>query len=245
MSGRLDGKVAVVTGAGSGLGKATAELFHREGAKVIAGDISGRQEETAASLGDRAIGVRVDVSDRDAVARMIDAGVQKFGSIDVVANVAGIDGPLGPLVNISPEDFQRLVDVNLKGPLNVMQAAIPVMLEGGGGSIVNVASNSAERIFPMIGGYAATKAALVALSRAFAVENATDGIRVNVVNPGVIDTPMSRSVPPEAFDAAIALTPMKRPSEPGEIAKALLYLASDESSFATGTVLTIDGGMTI
>lgn len=245
MPGRLDGKVAVITGAGSGLGKATAELFHAEGAEVVLGDISGSQDDVAAALGDRALAVQVDVTRRGEVDALIQAAVDAFGGLDVVANVAGVDGELLPVADVSEESFQRVFDVNLKGPLYVMQAAVPLMAANGGGSIVNVASASAAKAFPLMGAYASSKAALIALSRAFAVENIGHGIRVNAVSPGAIDTPLARALPPEMFDGAVAATPIKRAAEPHEIAEALLFLASEESAFATASLVFMDGGMSV
>lgn len=245
MSGRLVGRVAVITGAGSGVGKAAAELFHSEGAKVVLGDVSGRQDDVAAALGDGALPVQVDVTRRDEVEALIRAAVDTFGGLHAVANVAGIDGELTPAAAISDADFQRVMDVNLKGPLYAMQAAVPLMAENGGGSIVNVASATTKKAFPLMGSYACSKAALIALSRTFAVENADHGVRVNVVSPGAIDTPLARALPPEMFDAAVAATPIKRPAEPREIAEALLFLASDESAFATASVIDVDGGMSV
>lgn len=243
MSRRLDGKVAVITGAGSGLGKATAELFHDEGAKVVLGDISGNQESVAEALGDGALAVQVDVTRRTEVQALVQAAVDAFGGLDVVANVAGIDGELIAVADVSEESFQRLFDVNLKGPFYAMQAAVPIMAANGGGSIVNVASASAAKAFPMMGAYATSKAALIALTRAFAVENIGHGIRVNAVSPGAIDTPLARALPPAMFDGAVAATPIKRPADPREIAEALLFLASEESAFATASLMFMDGGM--
>lgn len=244
MSQRLAGKTAVITGAGSGLGRATAELFHREGARVVLGDVSGKQDEVAAALGDGAVAVQVDVRERDQVAVLVQTAIESFGALDVVANVAGVDGDLIPSADVSDEEFERVLDINLKGPWRVMQAAVPVMAARGGGAIVNVASSGAVKAFPLMGAYATSKAGLIALSRAFAVETIGQGIRVNVVNPGAIDTPLARALPPEYQEAAVTATPIKRYADPREIAEAILFLASDASSFAMASVVTVDGGMT-
>ncbi|MEZ0365897.1 SDR family NAD(P)-dependent oxidoreductase [Mycobacterium sp. pUA109] len=245
MTQRLAGKTAVITGAGSGLGRATAALFHREGAQVVLGDISGQQNEAADQLGRNALAVSVDVTRPDQVASLIRAAVTEFGALDVVANCAGIDGELTPAAAISNANMQRVFDVNFMGPFHAMRAAIPVLIERGGGSIINVASATTEKAFPMLAAYAASKSALVSLTRAFGAEYAAAGIRVNVVSPGVIDTPLSRAFPPEMFDGAVQATPIKRPATPEDIANALLFFASDDSAFATAGTLFVDGGMSV
>jgi NAD(P)-dependent dehydrogenase (short-subunit alcohol dehydrogenase family) len=245
MTQRLAGKTAVITGAGSGLGRATAQLFHREGAQVVLGDVSGREKETADDLGQGAIAVSVDVTHREQVEALIAAAVAEFGTLNVLVNCAGIDGDLAPVVMISDANMQRVLDVNFMGPFYAMRAAVPVLLEAGGGSIINVASSSTEKAFPMLAAYAASKAALVSLTRAFGAEHAAAGIRANVVSPGVIDTPLSRAFPPGMFEAAVDGTPIKRPATPVDIANALLFLASDDSAFATASTFFIDGGMSV
>ena len=175
---------------------------------------------------------------------MIAAAIEAFDGLDVVVNVAGIDGALIPAADVEDEEFDRVLDVNLKGPWRVMQAAVPELIARGGGAIVNVASSGAVKAFPLMGAYATSKAGLIALSRAFAVENIAHGIRVNVVNPGAIDTPLARALPQEYQDAAVSGTPIQRFAEPREIAEAILFLASDASSFAMASVVTVDGGMT-
>lgn len=243
MRGRLNGKVAVVTGAASGLGAATARLFHAEGARVVLGDVSGGQKEVADELGDGAVAVHVDVTQRAEVENLIRTATDTFGRLDCVINVAGIDGPLAPAATISEEEFRKVFEVNVVGPLHVMQTALPQLVDAGGGAIVNVASSSAVKAFPMMGAYTASKSALIALSRAFAVENIGYGVRVNVVNPGAMDTPMARALPPEMFEGATAATPIQRPADPAEVAEGILFLASDAASFAVASVVTLDGGM--
>jgi len=245
MGQRLAGKVAVITGAGSGLGRATATVFHREGAKVVLGDISGREKEVADLLGRDAVPVSVDVAQPDQVDALIRTAVSEFGRLDVLANIAGIDGELTPAVSISDANMQRVLAVNFWGPFYAMRAAVPVMRAAGGGSIINIATASTEKVFPMLGAYAASKAALVSLTRAFGAEHAAEGIRVNAVSPGVIDTPLARAFPPGVFEAAFEGTPIKRPAAPEEIANAVLFFASVDSSFATASTLFVDGGMSV
>jgi NAD(P)-dependent dehydrogenase (short-subunit alcohol dehydrogenase family) len=245
MSARLDGKVAVITGAGSGLGRATAALFHREGAQVVLGDITGNEKEVAGGLGEGAFAVSADVTQPAEVDALIAAAVTEFGGLDILANCAGIDGELTPAAQISDATMRRVLEVNFMGPFFTMRAAVPVMLERGGGSIINVASATTQKAFPMLGAYAASKSALISLTRSFGADHAAQGIRANVVSPGVIDTPLSRAFPPEMFDGAVAMTPIKRPATPEDVAYALLYLASDESSVVTLATFAIDGGMSV
>jgi NAD(P)-dependent dehydrogenase (short-subunit alcohol dehydrogenase family) len=245
MSGRLDGKVAVITGAGSGLGRATAGLFHREGAKVVLGDISGRQDEVAGELGDGALAVQVDVTSREQNEALIARAVEAFGGIDVLACCAGVDGELAAGAEISDESLRTVIEVNLWGPFHAMRAAVPRMIERGGGSIITIASATTDKAIPMLGAYATSKAALVRLTRGFGTEYIAQGIRSNVVSPGAIDTPLSRALPPAMFDASVEATPIGRPAEPEEIAQAILFLASDESSFVTAASFAVDGAMSV
>jgi NAD(P)-dependent dehydrogenase (short-subunit alcohol dehydrogenase family) len=240
---RLAGKTAVITGAGSGLGRATAELFSREGARVVLGDISGQERDVADQIGPTAVAVSVDVTQRDQVEALIHTAVTEFGTLDVLVNCAGVDGDLTPAAEISDANMQRVFDVNFLGPFYAMRAAIPILIDGGGGSIINITSASTEKAMPFLAAYAASKAALVSLTRAFGVEYAAAGVRVNAVSPGVIDTPLARAIPPEMFAGAVQATPAKRPASPEDIAGALLFFASDESAFATAGTLFVDGGL--
>ncbi|WP_153415658.1 SDR family NAD(P)-dependent oxidoreductase [Nocardia macrotermitis] len=242
-AGRLAGKVAVITGAGSGIGRASALLFAREGAKVVCADISGRQDKTAADIGEAAVAVSADVSKSVEVQRMIAAAVDSFGRLDVLFNNAGMSGKRGPLADLDEESFDTVVAVNLKGAYLGMKYAIPAMLASGGGSVINTASASALVGWQGIAAYAAAKGGIVQLTKSVALDYATQNIRVNAICPGMTWTglagapedgePPTDVVPPQ---------PMKRWGKPIELASAALFLASDEASFITGAAIPVDGG---
>jgi NAD(P)-dependent dehydrogenase (short-subunit alcohol dehydrogenase family) len=246
--GRMAGKVAIVTGAGSGIGRAVTELLHREGARVIAADISGQEKETCDALGEGALPVTVDVSNRGEVEAAVQQAKDAFGRLDVLCNCAAVEGAPAPLVAYPDEQFDRLLDVNLKGMFYAMRAAFPLLAESGSGSIVNIASTQALFAVPAASGYAASKGGVVSMSRVAALEFAAAKVRVNVICPGLIDTPMMdrfrQAAPPEVLDQVIAATPLGRLGRPEEMAQCALFLASDESSYVTGSILTADGGYT-
>lgn len=243
--GRLSGKVAIVTGAGSGMGAATAKMFCAEGAKVIAADITGKEKETAALAGPNCLPFNVDVSKTQAVKAMVQAAVDNFGKLDIIFNNAGVNGLLAETADYDEDEWDRIVGINLKGVFLGMKYAIPEMLKQGGGSIINTASMAATVAFPMMPAYCASKGGVVSLTRLTAAEYANRKIRVNAILPGAIESGMTRGLPPDYLAGAIAGTPMGRIGAPEEIATLALYLASDESTFITGTFTPVDGGYTV
>lgn len=244
MAGRLEGKVAVVTGAGSGMGWAIVERFCREGARVVAVDISGKQNALAQQLGSSCLPFQADVSSTDDVQAMLAAAMEHFGQLNVLCNNAAIQGTMRLTAEYDVEEFDRVMAVNTRSVFLGMRYGIPLMLKSGGGSIVNTASMASKVAFPQLVAYAASKGAVMMMSKNAAVEYADQGIRVNCFCPGSIDTGMTRGMPAEYMEAVINANPVKRIGRPEEIADLALFLASDESSFITGTEILIDGGYT-
>jgi NAD(P)-dependent dehydrogenase (short-subunit alcohol dehydrogenase family) len=247
---RLKDKVAVITGSAAGIGRSAAEIFVREGARVIVADLNrDGAESVAAALGAMALAVGVDVSDSADVKRMIQASVERFGRLDILVNNAGYGIP-GTVVTTEEDDWDALIAVNLKGVYLCCKHAIPVMAAQGGGAIVNTASNVATVGILDRAAYVASKGGVAALTRAMALDHAGENIRVNCVAPGVTwssyyDRMVASHPDPETFIAKLrARAPVNRWAEPVEIANAILWLASDEASFATGAMFTVDGGMT-
>lgn len=250
--GWLQHKVAIVTGAASGMGRATAELFAREGASVVIADVLDADGEAAAesirAAGGTARFVHTDVSRESDVRDLIAFTEREFGRLDTIFNNAGIEQPVTPSDQVTEELFDRVIGVNLKGTFFGCKHAIPALRRAGGGTIVN---NSSVSAFANVGGnisYGASKGAIMSLTRILAIELAREHIRVNAICPGVIDTPMNSRNLDEADDADrvrerwMSATPMGRMGTPEEIARTVLYLASDMSSFTTGIGLLIDGG---
>ncbi|MBI4537235.1 MAG: SDR family oxidoreductase [candidate division NC10 bacterium] len=246
---RLPGKVAIVTGGGSGIGEATAMLFGREGARVVVADIRGEAAERTARLiqnaGGAACAIPADVTKAHDVERMVQGAVQGYGRLDILVNNAGT-GIRGDVLDLSEDDWDRVMDANLKGVFFGCKYAIPAMIKSGGGAIVNTAS-----IYAVVGGslscvYPATKAGVVAFSKHTALRYARHNIRVNCVCPGHTDTPLIQGLlgDPEARKELLKSYPLGRLGRPMDVAYAMLFLASDEAAFITGTELLVDGGYT-
>ena len=236
VSGRLEGKVALVTGAGSGIGRATVHRFAAEGARVVAADLDeDRARETCAGLGD-VVAVGADVCDAAAAARMVAAAVEAFGGLDVFHNNAGMPEAVKPLSEITRAEWDAVIDVNLTALFVGAQAVVPAM---GSGTILVTASIIASRPRAGLAAYVASKAGVIGLARALALELAPD-IRVNVINPGPARTPMLGAF---GFDeTAGEALPLGRLIEPEDIAAAAVYLASDDARAVTGAVFNVDGG---
>lgn len=244
MGDRLKGKVAVVTGAGSGIGKATVKRFIEEGAKVVAVDISGKQDEVAAALGPNCVPFRADVSKSADVQAMLKLAKTKFGGLHVLVNNAAIEGHMAPVAEYPEEEWEKVIAINLRSVFLGMKYAIPMMLESGGGSIVNTASMAANVAFPTMSAYCAAKGGVKQLTKTAAVEYAAQKIRANSICPGTIQTAITDALPKEYIQKIIEANPVKRIADPSEVANLALFLASDESAFITATEITIDGGYT-
>ena len=242
-------KVALVTGGGSGIGRAAAEIFAERGGAVVVADINEAGAkvtvEKIAAKGLRAEAVRCDVSSLADVQAAVETTRRVFGRLDVVINCAGILR-MSLLTETTEEDWNTVIRVNLMGAFNVTKVAMRAMEPQGGGSIVHIASRAAIQVKEMHGAYAASKAGIVQLTKTAALEGARHGIRVNCACPGFTDTPFTRSVHGEEVFASWAkVCPLGRAAQPEEIARTLLFLASDEASFVTGAVLSVDGGRTL
>lgn len=246
--GRLDDKVAIVTGAGAGMGKAAAILFAKEGAKVVAADwVAEWGEEVVKTIkdaGGEAVFVKTDVSKTEDIVRMIRTAVETYGKLNVLYNNAGIASDWASTTDWTEENFEKVISINVKGVWLGMKYAIPEMLKSGGGSIINAASIAADAAQRGSCIYAASKGAVISMSRVTAVEYADKNIRVNCIKPGDIRTPMLLGVLDDAgIKRVVAGIPQGRLGEPEEVAQVALFLASDDASHITGEKITVDGGI--
>jgi NAD(P)-dependent dehydrogenase (short-subunit alcohol dehydrogenase family) len=252
----LQGHSVIVTGAANGIGRAIALAFAASGARVAVGDVLAedgqRTVATITDAGGSALFVEADVSKADDARGLVAAAVERFGGVDVLVNNAGVGGVRLPLHELEPEDFDRVIDVNLRGTFLCSKYAIPHLLAGKAGRIVNVASTYGVIGAPLSAAYCASKAAIINLTRQMAIDYGPEGLRVNALCPGYIDTGLGRRGPaltPAEFEAATtvretaaALQPLGRQGSPAEVAGVAVFLASEQASFITGAILPVDGG---
>lgn len=256
---KLKSKVAIVTGAGQGIGKAIALELAKEGAKVVVSDINQEHIDEAVKeikkLGSDAIGIKADVSNSSEVGNMVKKTLEQFKTIDILVNNAGIY-PFKPLTEITEDDWDKVLDVNLKGIFYCTKAVIQKMINQKSGNIINIASIDGAVVGGVIGfmglvHYASSKGGVLGFTRAAAAELAQYGVRVNAIAPGAIETPTTKTLiekapgAKEAMDKFIQFVPLKRMGKPEDIAKVAAFLASDDSSYITGQLIVVDGGYTL
>ena len=247
--GQLDGKVALITGAGSGIGRASALAFAREGAKVAVADIvvEGGEETVrmVKEAGGEAFFIKVDVANAADVEAMVNTVVDTYGRIDCAYNNAGIEGRLASTDEYPEDMFDKVIDINLTGVWLCMKYELPHMLKQGGGAIVNTASGAGLIGVSGMSAYVASKHGVIGLTKTAALEYAKSGIRVNAVCPGLIQTPMVERITaeqPQLGEALVAAEPVGRTGKPEEIAESVVWLSSDAASFVTGHSMSVDGG---
>ncbi|WP_320669495.1 SDR family NAD(P)-dependent oxidoreductase [Patulibacter defluvii] len=247
MSTQLEGKRALITGAGSGIGRAIAGAYAEAGCRVVVGDVSG-VEQVAAELGGDALGVACDVRSTADVAGLVDAAVGHLGGLDLLVNNAGVE-TLAPLHEVTEEQFDQIIGVNLRGTWLVYKHAVPALIDGGG-AVLNVASLAGLAGFPLLGAYCASKGGCVRMTEVMALELRDHGVRANAICPGFVDTPMVDRAA-QAFEAAtgqpfdVVVARQGRLGTPEEVAALAVFLGSDQAAFISGSAFAIDGGLNV
>lgn len=246
MAGRMEGKVVIITGAGrqDGIGAAMAKAFCREGAKVMVVGISGQQREVAKSIGENCVSYQADLTKSTDVRSMLAEVVARFGKLNVLVNNAGTEGLMACTEEYPEEEFDRVWAVNVRSAFLCMRHGIPLMLKAGKGSIVTISSMSSVVAFSTMSAYCASKSAVTSLTKVVAVEYAAKGLRANVICPGPVVTGMTAGMDAQYIEAVNRAVPLNRMADPSEVANLGLFLASDESSYITGSTIMIDGGYT-